>query len=268
MKLKTRKFLMGYILSICFVMIFSVNVKASDLEDNLQVQPNTTQGVNEKGYSKDSEDAANWIKNQQGVTGEQIARAGETLSPLKSAIGYVVGGAFVVVFLAVFVITAADFIFFVVPPFRTFFYKPSAENSQGNYGGGNSGYGGGGYGGGYGGGGYGGGGYGGGGYGGNGGQQQSNVDAPNPRQWISDEAVACATLFGIIGTQQQSNGNDVQRPTNKSVLAVYFKKRVFFMVLLAFSALILTSSLLLGTGVNLALWGLKILNVVNGYIPF
>ena len=42
--------------------------------------------------------------------------------------------------------------------------------------------------------------------------------------------------------------------SKKSVIGMYFKKRIFFMILLAICAIVLTSSVLLGTGVNLALW--------------
>lgn len=266
MKARRKNFIlcngMLLLLTICFTMFLSINTKAAGLEDN--VTTNQGSSTTEKGYTQDDQDFANWVKNQRGVTGEQITKAGETLSPLKSAFGYFLGGVFSIIFIAVFGITALDFIFFTVPFARSILYKSSADNDgysgASNY---NSGYGGAG-------GGYGGGGYGGGGYGGGRGSSggHSAGSAPKPRQWISDEAVACATMFGIIGTQQQSNGNDAPRPTGSSVLGTYFKKRVFFMILLAFSVIILSSSLLLGSGINLALWGLKLLNIINGYIPF
>ena len=92
-----------------------------------------------------------------------------------------------------------------------------------------------------------------------------------PTQWISDEAVMCASLLG--GSSQAQNpgmmGGQMQQQSvpMKSVIGTYFKKRIFFMVLLAICVIILTSSALLGTGVNLAQWGLKIINMMNGYIP-
>ena len=53
----------------------------------------------------------------------------------------------------------------------------------------------------------------------------------------------------------------------KVVIGTYFKKRIVFMVILVVCAIILTSSALLGTGVNLAMWGMRIIDWVNNYIP-
>ena len=94
-----------------------------------------------------------------------------------------------------------------------------------------------------------------------------------PTQWVSDEAVQCAALMGGSAPNQMGGpmGPGMQQPNaqvNKgSVITAYFKKRAFFLVIIAVCVIILTSSALLGTGVNLAQWGIKLINIVNGYIP-
>lgn len=108
------------------------------------------------------------------------------------------------------------------------------------------------------------------GYGGAGGAAGGSA---KPTQWISDEAVACAALLG--GSAQSAGnmgpaggpGGAQQNVPTKSVIGMYFKKRIGFMLLLVVSAIVLTSSILLGTGVNLAQWVLKLIGLINSYIP-
>ena len=71
-------------------------------------------------------------------------------------------------------------------------------------------------------------------------------------------------MAGAMAMQQQASGANMSM---KSVIGMYFKKRLIFMILLAVCAIVLTSSVLLGTGVNLAEWFLKIMNSVNSNIP-
>ena len=102
-----------------------------------------------------------------------------------------------------------------------------------------------------------------------------------PTQWVSDEAVACAAMLGgsaqsaqggmmpgmgmgygamgAMGAQQQQG-----QMKTKSVIAMYFKKRLFFLILLAVCIIVLTSSAIMNCGVNLAEWFLKIVNMLNG----
>ena len=102
-----------------------------------------------------------------------------------------------------------------------------------------------------------------------------------PTQWVSDEAVNCAAMLGgsaqsaqggmmpgmgmgygamgAMGAQQQQG-----QMKTKSVIAMYFKKRLFFLILLAICIIVLTSSAIMNCGVNLAEWFLKIVNMLNG----
>lgn len=209
--------------------------------------------LRDQQVSEDDQSVANWIKNQRGMTGEQLNKASQTLSPITNLLGYVVGGAVVIVFVAIFAITALDLVYISVPPVRNLLYKAGTDGT-GAYTGGMPG---GGYQRGY-------------GYGGAGGAAGGSA---KPTQWISDEAVACAALVGgssqsvgNMGPAGGPGGNQQNVPT-KSVIGMYFKKRIVFMILLVVAAIVLTSSVLLGTGVNLAQWVLKLVSLLNSYIP-
>lgn len=213
-------------------------------------------GISNTEISRDDQSVADWISQQRGVTGEQLNKASQTLSPITNLVGYIVGGAVTLVFIGIFAITALDLVYISLPPFRNMLYK-SGTDGTGAYTGGMPG---GGYQRGY-------------GYGGAGGASGGSA---KPTQWISDEAVACAAMLG--GSSQSANmgmgpagpinmnGNPQNVPM-KSVIGTYFKKRIGFMIFLVIAAIVLTSSVLLGTGVNLAQWVLKIISFINGYIP-
>ena len=66
--------------------------------------------------------------------------------------------------------------------------------------------------------------------------------------------------MGSMGQQSQQGGT-------KSIIMAYLKKRIFFVILFAVCTVILTSSILLGTGVNLAQWGMKLIEILNNSIP-
>ena len=225
-------------------------------QDDVNGTPDSTNSE-ANSVSQDDQDVANWIKNQRGMTGEQLQVASETLSPVTNMFGYIVGGIVVLIFTGVFIITALDLLYITIPPIRNLLYKAGTDGTGAYTGGGMAG-------------GYGMGGYGGM-HGGMMGAGGASGGTQKPTQWISDEAVMCASLLG--GSSQAQNpgmmGGQMQQQNvpMKSVLGTYFKKRIFFMILLAVSVIILTSSALLGTGVNLAKWGLKLIELVNGYIP-
>jgi hypothetical protein len=93
-------------------------------------------------------------------------------------------------------------------------------------------------------------------------------------QWVSDEAVQCAAMLGgSSGTEGMGMmnrggmggyGSQPQAQMSKaSVIKTYLVKRAFFMVILAICIIVLMSSVLLGTGVNLANWGIKIIDAIR-----
>lgn len=220
------------------------------LEDNVGNGQNSgsatggaTDGVS---ISQDDEYVADWIGSQRGMNAEQMKKASDTLSPLTNLFGYVVGGVLVIIFAGIFVITALDLLYIAIPPVRSVLYSGGNAGGMGgmvmNNGPGP--------------------------VGGMQGGGMMNAQGAQKKQWISDEAVACVQLAG--GGQQQigMNGmNGGQQVSQKSVISAYFKKRLVFMIILVVCAVVLTSSVLLGTGVNLAKWGIKIITLINSYIP-
>lgn len=222
---------------------------AESIEDNIG---GSGQGNNTgSGLTSDDLGVGDFIRNHRGMTNEQLRVAGDTLSPLTNAIGYAIGGIIILVVFGIFLMTAFDLAYITFPPIRSLLY-PAGSQQQQQQGGGYGGYGG---------------------YGGMGGQQQQT----STRQWISDEAIACASLMGGQQQQQQGGGyggyggqqQQQQQPqSTKSVISTYFKKRMVFMIMFAICVVVLMSSKLLGTGANLALWFLKLVDTLNGYIPF
>lgn len=246
-------FLLSGVVSLGVVSVVSLQpevVLAESLEDN--VSNDSTPEQSNSGMSEDDQDVANWIKNQRGMTGDQLETASQTLSPLLNLVGYVIGGALCIVFVGMFGMTALDLVYITIPPFRNVLYKAGTDGTGAYTGGGPAG--GYGYGGGY-----------GGRYGGVGGASGGTM---KPTQWISDEAVQCAAMLGgSAQAQNQGYSGGQQAVPMKSVIATYFKKRIVFMILLVITAIVLTSSALLGVGVNLAAWVMKIITMINGYIP-
>lgn len=97
------------------------------------------------------------------------------------------------------------------------------------------------------------------------------------RQLISDEALIIIAnggndsdsssggdmMGGGFGAQPQSSGSG----KSSSKIVAYFKARFVFMIFLVITTMVLTSSVIMGTGVNLAEWGLKLLQSFNDFIP-
>lgn len=206
--------------------------------------------------SEDDNNVADWLSNQRAVTGEQLQKSTRMLSPISNAIGTVVGIIIALTLLGVGLITALDLLYMAFPPIRNLLYKAGTDGTGAYTGGGP-------YGGGY----------------GNramggfmGGVGGASNGGSKPTQWVSDEAVQCAAMMGGSAQVNQGvmgyGGAQQQQPGNmKSVIGVYFRKRMWFLILLCFCVVILTSSVIMGTGVNLAKWGLKILTALNGFIP-
>lgn len=212
---------------------------AEGLEDDF-VSPNSGGGDFYNGeVSQEDKEVGNIIKNHRGMTSEQLSKASVAISPLTNAIGYLVGGIIALLFCAIFFVTALDLLYLSFPAVRGLLYKGGSD--------------------------------------GTGRDIHGTIDDNHHIQWISDEAAMCAAVLG--GTAQANQGNEYQqytgngggsnpqKPTTKVLLATYFKKRVIAMVMLVICAVVLTSSALLGTGVNLAQFILKLIDILNKYIP-
>ena len=99
------------------------------------------------------------------------------------------------------------------------------------------------------------------------------------RQWVSDEAVQAVQnaqpqqqaggMGGMMGGFGGMGGGMQQRqqpqPT-RSVIATYFKSRIFFIVIFTIATIILTSSILTHSGINLAALLMKLLNKGNNMV--
>lgn len=185
-----------------------------------------------------------------GATGENLNEASNMMAPVTNILGRIAGIAVILTIAGVVVITSLDLLYIAIPPLRNILYKPGTNGAGGAMG--------------------------------MSGAQVGGAGSKKPTQWVSDEAVACAALLGgsasatpmgmggmgamggmggmgAMGGTQQNEGM-----TTKSVIFTYLKKRVFFLILLGICTIVLTSSAIMGTGVNLANWVLKFITYFNG----
>lgn len=206
---------------------------SSILNNPLSVLAGNLDGMESGGTGSSSlnaDDAAvgDIIRNHRGMTAEQMATASNALSPFTNFCGTVVGGAVAIIYAGVFVITAADLLYISLPPLRPLLLK----NQQGE---------------------------------------------GSKLQLISDEALSIVAnggngggsssggdmMGGGFGAQPQSSGSGKL----SSKIVAYFKARFLFMIFLVITTMALTSSVIMGTGVNIAEWGLKLLQSFNDFIP-
>ena len=243
----------------------------NDLEDDLagqQSQQSSQQNQSSEGtffdeiakqeIGQDDKDFASWIGNQGGLSNEQMETASRTMSPVVNLIGYVTGAIIVLLMTGITLITALDLLYITVPPIRGLLYKGGQNGGQGGMPGATGGVGG----------------FGGFGrrYGAMGANGQ--VQGHQSIQWISDEAIACVALLGgsaqtgTAGMQTGAVGGmampNQQPQSTKSVIGTYFRKKLFFILLLAICLIVLTSSVVLNCGINLGQWVLKIISMFNG----
>ena len=206
---------------------------SSILNNPLSVLAGNLDGMGSGGTGSSSlnaDDAAigDIIRNHRGMTAEQMATASNALSPFTNFCGTVVGGAVAIIYAGVFVITAADLLYIALPPLRSVLLKNRQDEGSG-------------------------------------------------LQLISDEAFSIVAnggngggansggdmMGGGFGAQPQSSGSG----KSSSKIVAYFKARFVFMIFLVIATMVLTSSVIMGTGVNLAEWGLKLLQSFNDFIP-
>ena len=218
-------------------------------------------GIQSQTVSPEDKGVSDWLKNQKSMDPKHLEKASETMNPIVNLLGYVAGGIIVLTVAGVVVITALDLMYIAIPPIRNVLYKGGAAGAGGMMGAGGMGM-----------------------HGRFGMMGGGAQGAQQPRQWVSDEAVACAALlgggaqaqgamgggmgmmggYGGMGGMQAMGANQQQAQSTKSVIGMYFKKRLFFLILLALCIIVLTSSALMNCGVNLAQWILKIINMLNG----
>ena len=247
--MKKRKLICGVLLGITLA-FGSVGVTSNVMNITVQAEDGIGDNVESRNSSSQDNGVADFFKNHQSMTSDQLNKASETISPITNIFGYLMGGVIAFASSALFLITALDLLYIAVPPVRGILY--SGGQTQGA----SMGMGGG--------------------YGGRYGMgMQGSQSTSKGTQWVSDEAVQCSALIGGGSTQSMGMGGygmqggmqQQQQMGTKSVIMAYFKKRIFFVILFAICTIILTSSILLGTGVNLAQWGMKLLEILNNSIP-
>lgn len=206
--------------------------------------------LDEGTVSEDDKALGNFLGQHRGVTSDQLNSASEIASPITKAVGYIAAFIIALTASAIFLITAIDILYIAVPFVRPFLYTAGTDGTgamtAGRFGGGPGGYGG---------------------YGGYA-QNTSGSSSRRSHQFISDEAVTCAALLG--GSSRTENiGAPGQQRTNEtrgSVIKAYLVKRAGFMVLFVICVVILMSSALMGTGANLANFGIKIITAINSML--
>lgn len=262
-KLKKLLFCLALSLALCsgFAHGSVLTVQASSLEDNVGNNGSSgNSGSLEIGDLPERDaDFVDALGNMDlGPKGSDLTKAANTLSPLTNILGTIVGGGIVLLWAFIFLITIADLLYITIPPIRNILYKgggAGAGAQGGMMGGGMRG-------------------------GMMGGMGGGNADL-KPTQWISDEAVNCVALLGAGGQPNTGGmgmgmggygmggmgGGAQQSPPMKSVIGTYFKKRMVFMILLGLCTIVLTSSIIMKTGINLGSWVLKIFNMFNNNLP-
>ena len=206
-----------------------------------------------------------YMKKYKPVTDQNMKQAGVVATPLVNAIGTVTGFILIVTVAGIGLVTALDLAYIGIPRLRPFL----APNGGAQAGGMSSPMGGMGMG-------MRGGMMGGGMMGG------SSQPATGGHQWVSDEALASVAMAGAVAQPADGGmspmgggmmrggmmgGATQQQPAKQSsVIFTYLKKRVFFIVLFSVAVILLTSSVLMDCGINIAELSIKVFNKLNGNI--
>lgn len=240
-----------FMLAVMLMMSFTTTVFATDL-DKLNDGQNTTEQSQQSDGHNDS--VTDYMRNYKPVTDENMQNATQYASPITNAIGTFVGFVVMCVSAGIFAVTALDLAYIGLPVTRSFLNPQQAQQQ----GGGMSGFGG---------------------MGSMGGAQQQTQEYGLHRKWVSDEAVACVAQaspqqqqggfgggFGGSGFSAMGGAQQQQPQQTKSVISMYLKKRIVFLVVFAIATVLLTSSIFTDCGINLAQLMFKIMDKVNGTI--
>ena len=253
--MKVRKLICSVLLGISLVTVPSVIGGGVTVLSGNYIEAHAESGLEDdvsgsRGSIKNN-GVADFFKNHESMTSDQLNTASGKVSPFTNVIGYLMGGIITLTTSGIFLITAVDLAYIAIPFVRCLLYTGGEITQGASMGMGMSRMGG---------------------YG-MGGMQQQQSQA-KPRQFVSDEAIKCVASstsqqssmgmsgFGMSGMQQQP-----AQISTKSVILEYFKKRTFFLILFVICAIMLTSSIFVGTGVNLAQWGIKLMEMINSSIP-
>lgn len=241
-----------FITLVVMMMCFTTTVFATDLDNlNGQNQSNTTTQQNDSHNGS----VTDYLQSYKPVTDENMANASQYASPITNILGTLVGFIIMLVSAGIFVITALDLAYIGLPFTRNWLNPQGVQSGASSMGGGMMG----------------------GGMMGGMPQQQS----PQAKRWVSDEAVACVALTssaqpqgggmmsggmmggGMMGGGMMNSSQPQQNTSTKSVILMYLKKRIFFLVVFAVATILLTSSIFTDCGLNLAELMFKIMDKFN-----
>ena len=225
--------------------------------------------INQGEIGAEDQAVGDMLKGQRGFTSEQLAEASRVISPVTNILGYLTGGIVVFIMAAIFFMTALDLLYIAIPPVRGFLNTDSS-GATGGYGQGV-------------------------GvttrgtlYGNINGESSPSFTGKRRIQWISKAAIECAepvgggggaptpgngigisptgNIMGQMNVNNMPNFNGNSGGGSGKGIGEYLKRRIGFMIVLAICLVILTSSVLMDTGINLAMWGLKIMDAFNKVI--
>lgn len=197
-----------------------------------------------------------YMKKYKPITEDNMKQAGVVATPIVNAIGTVTGLILMIIMAGVGLITAFDLAYIGIPRLRPLL-APNAGGMTSPMGGMGMGM-------------HGRGMMGGGMMGG------SPQPSAGGHQWVSDEALASVAMVGASAQPAGGGmgmmgggmmGGTPQQPVKlSSVIFTYLKKRVFFVILFAVALILLTSSVLLDCGINIAELSIKVFNKLNDNI--
>ena len=244
-----------------FLMMLFVPTQALALGnlDNAGKSSQSVQG------SSDDNPLTGYMRKYKPITGDNMKQAGVVATPIVNAIGTVTGFVLLIVMAGVGLITTLDLAYIGIPRLRPLL-APNAGGMQaggmsspmGGMGMGMHGRG-----------------MMGGGMMGGGMMGGSPQPSAGGYRWVSDEALASVAMAGAsvqpAGGMPPMGGGMMgatpQQPVKQSsVIFTYLKKRVFFVILFAVALILLTSSVLLDCGINIAELSIKVFNKLNGNI--
>lgn len=252
-----------FLLVLMYTLIIPMGTVFCEDLDSLNQDSSTRNQVSESGGSSGTEDESfnsisDYMRGYNAVTDEDMESASKMVGPVTALIGKAIGVILLLVNSLVFLVTALDILYIAVPFTRKFLNPSNLQQGGGmmpgmgmgmrmgmSMGGGAAG---------------------------------GGAD-PNAHKWVSDEAVAAliqggqmqgaggggamGMSMGGYGSMGAMGGQQAQPQGTKSIIGIYLKKRMFFLVVFAIATTILMSSILLDCGLNLAQLLHRILNMFN-----
>ena len=249
------KFLFAFSLFLSVLCFPAMTVRATDLDGLTATTPAPSSAVQSDNSVQRTGAVADFVdsltSSDNYLTGKDMVKAQKTLSPVTSIVGYLLGVALLILNIGCLFYTMFDLLALVIKGLRPFLASHNLisdemtallgtsgapQGMQGAQGG-------------YGVGGYGVGGYGVGGYGVGGYDTMNGMNGAN----------GMGGMNGAAGMNQQGT----QQGT-KEILVTYLKKRAFFYVLLMISFILLTSSVFMNCGLNIAKLAYNAMSTING----